>query len=182
MVAPTAVNGHEDKLQITVGMPLLHSVRVQRIADVLSTPEIDKQVRRTKTICFGNRWMIDYRVDIHQPYQIVVMDLLRHHLYDIELLQLQVCLSNEISYLISMFEYNLVVKFDKSADSIAVPNQLADGEDDQSQVSVTTTDGAARLSDATVPKKQKQPVSISLCKTLCMKIKFPFYREIQPMI
>ncbi len=95
------------------------------------------------------------------------MDLLRHRLYDIDLLHLQVCLFTEIFHLIVIFEYDLV-KFDKSADSIAVPNQSADGDDEQSQI----TDIVTKPSDTNIPKKSKQPVSQSLYKILLNKILF----------
>ncbi len=73
--AATTINGYEDKIQITVGMPLLHSVRVQRVVESLNTPEVEKQVERMEIICFDYH-LNDYRVDIHRPYQSVVMDLL----------------------------------------------------------------------------------------------------------
>jgi hypothetical protein len=38
-------NGNEDKIQILVGMPLLHSVRVQPAAESLNTTETEKPVQ-----------------------------------------------------------------------------------------------------------------------------------------
>lgn len=55
--------------------------------------------------------------------------------------------------------YDISVKFDKSLDTIAVPNQQADIEDDQSQNISITTDTGLKPADTSPPKKPKQPVS-----------------------
>lgn len=39
-----AANGTEERISIVIGMPILHSVRVQRAVESVITPEIDKQV------------------------------------------------------------------------------------------------------------------------------------------
>lgn len=64
-------------------------------------------------------------------------------------------------HLIIIFEYDLV-KFDKSSDSITVPNQSIDNEDEQTQIS----DTIAKPSDPNIPKKPKPVVSEFLYKTL----------------
>lgn len=39
-----ATNGNDDKIKIVIGMPLLHSVRVQRALESITIPETEKQV------------------------------------------------------------------------------------------------------------------------------------------
>ena len=46
----TTVNGIEDRIQITIGMPLLHSIRVQRVIESPNIIETDKPVRKIKNI------------------------------------------------------------------------------------------------------------------------------------
>lgn len=46
----TTFNGIEDRIQITIGMPLLHSIRVQRVVESLNIVEADKLVRRIKNL------------------------------------------------------------------------------------------------------------------------------------
>jgi len=42
----TTTNVNEDKIQIVVGMPLLHSVRVHRVIELLNVTETEKQVKK----------------------------------------------------------------------------------------------------------------------------------------
>lgn len=46
----TTFNGIEDRIQITIGMPLLHSIRVQRVVESLNIVETEKLVRRIKNM------------------------------------------------------------------------------------------------------------------------------------
>ncbi|CAF2131775.1 unnamed protein product [Rotaria magnacalcarata] len=46
----TTANGNEDGVKIVIGMPLLHSVRVQRAAESLSVSEIEKKGGRSPTL------------------------------------------------------------------------------------------------------------------------------------
>jgi hypothetical protein len=54
----TTTNGYDDKIQIVVGMPLLHSVRVQRVSDSSNATETEKQVKTIKIIYFYYYLMI----------------------------------------------------------------------------------------------------------------------------
>ena len=66
----TTTNGYEDKIQIVVGMPLLHSVRVQRAIESLNTPETEKNGKKFKIICYYHNLMIieyEFSDNIH-PY------------------------------------------------------------------------------------------------------------------
>jgi hypothetical protein len=58
---PTTTNGNEDKIKIVVGMPLLHSVRVQRAVESLITPETEKSVKSLKSfVAFFNLLIIEW--------------------------------------------------------------------------------------------------------------------------
>lgn len=74
--SPT-INGNEDKIRIVIGMPVLHSVRIQRASELLTTTEADKQVKTpmNKNYLFLLSFNHD-RVDILHHYRLVVMVLL----------------------------------------------------------------------------------------------------------
>ncbi|UJR28537.1 hypothetical protein I4U23_009773 [Adineta vaga] len=48
--SPAASSASDDRIHIVVGMPLLHSVRVQRVVELLSTPEIEKPSALSPTL------------------------------------------------------------------------------------------------------------------------------------
>lgn len=125
--APTTPNGYEDKIQITIGLPLLHSVRVQRAVEALNTPEPEKQGGHSPTLSIRSDGPSLTPTVRHRPIA-------------------------------------SAVKFDKSADSIAVPNQSPDVEDEQSQI----TDIVTKPSDTNIPKKSKQPRNSANDITLIM--------------
>jgi hypothetical protein len=72
----TTMNGNDDIIYIVVGMPLLHSVRVQRLVELSNVTETEKQVKKINMIYLIR--FNDYRVDILPYYLTMVMDLLRH--------------------------------------------------------------------------------------------------------
>lgn len=153
----TTTNANEDKIQIVVGLPLLHSVRVQRAVESLSTPEVEKPVQCLNYL-FVFCLSIYYRVDTLQLCQHVVMDQLLQHLplYGNELFQQQVCLN--ISFEINPQNSFSLVKFDKTASSVGLPSKQLDGEDEQSQI-INTPDTPTKPQDTNVPKKPKYSVN-----------------------
>lgn len=42
------MNGNEDKITLVIGMPILHSVRVQRASETSNMTDVDKQVKNLK--------------------------------------------------------------------------------------------------------------------------------------
>ena len=114
-------------------------------------------------------------MDILLHYQYVVTDLFPHlALYDTDRSYPEVGLSNKIFSFVIIRD-KVLVKFDKSVDSVVVPNQHTDLEDEQLQNTITTTtDAGIKPSDTSPPKKSKQPVSESLHKVLFLLIEFYF--------